>query len=305
MNSIELNLVEAKLHYMEWLDVRDKENQRIADMASINDAGQIVTKLPPAQKALDDMPNNLEKLHVCGFFRALGSSFDCLGAAIIGALGLSVSLRKSDINIAKGGFKKIADNGTPGVRIQLEFRAFLDDVIAKCGPEDWFEWVTQYRNMFVHRGRRLIMNHLTGREPVLFDTRGFPIPRITSTMHLAKYPDKSDVEAMLLGPTTVLNEDASVTLEGVFKSARDLTEIVCERLVSIWQERRQNPALIAQPLSQWKAVSNKCAFKGYQPTTPQLRMEFLMSNPTLYQRMVAASTDDAHRGLWNNTKWET
>src|SRR5258708_40343846 len=70
---IEMNLVEAKLHYLEWLDTRDKQNQRIADMAHITDDGQLIPKLPPATKPMDDMPNHMEKLHVCGFFRAIAS----------------------------------------------------------------------------------------------------------------------------------------------------------------------------------------------------------------------------------------
>lgn len=305
VNGIELNLVEAKLHYLEWLDARDKENDRIADMASINDLGQIVAKAPPALKPMDEMPNNIEKLHVCGFFRAIGSSFDCLGSAIIGVLGLKVPLRKSDINKARDILKRTADDGTPAARIWLEFRDQLEELIKSSGPEDWLEWSTQYRNMFVHRGRRLVINHLTGRKPILYDIRGYPIPRMTSTVHLAKYPDKSDIEAMILGPVTVLNEDAEITLSGVFKSSRELLEAVGEGLVEVWKERRQTPVLISQPISQWNAVSKPCGFKGYKPSTPPLTMEFIMSHPILYRRMLAASADDSHRPLWNGSKWES
>lgn len=300
---IELNLVEAQLHYLEWLDTRDKQNERIADMAHITNAGELVQKHPTSTKAMDDMPNNLEKVHVCGFFRAIGSAFDCLGAAIVAVLGLPVSIRKADINNAKTALGRLVDDGTPSARLKIEFRDFLDDVIQKTGPEDWFDWTTQYRNMFVHRGRRLMMNHLTGRLPVLYDIRGLPIPRMTTTFHLAKYPDKSEVEATLLGPT-MLNEDASVTLEGVFKSSRDLLEIVCERLVGIWNQRRNDPALISQPLSQWNAVAKKCAFGGYNPETPLLPMQVVMLNPNSCRRMFASSTDDQHRSLWSGSKWE-
>jgi len=303
-NGIELNLVEAKLHYLEWLDTRDQENARIAGMARITDAGQFVSKLPRATKPIDDMPNNMEKLHVCGFFRSIGSAFDCLGAAIVGVLGLSVNLRFADMNNARAVLKKLLDDGTAGGQFKIEFRDFLEDVIKKCGPEDWFDWTIQYRNMFVHRGRRLMMNHLTGRLPVLYDTRGFPIPRMTTTFHLAKHPDKSDVEATILGPT-MLNEDAAVTLEGIVKSSRDLLEVACERLVSLWNERRKEPALIPQPISQWNTTAKKCAFRGYKPETPPLPMQVFITNPNFYRRMLASSMDDAHRSLWSGSKWET
>lgn len=300
---IELNLAEAKLHYLEWQEARENENERIADMAYITDAGQLVSKVPPATKPMDEMPNNMEKLQVCGFFRAVGSALDCIGGGIVGVLGLPTNLRRSDINTARAMLGRVVDDGTPGGRVKIEFRDFLEDAIIKTGPEDWFDWTNQYRNMFVHRGRRLMMNYFTGREPVLFDPRGFPIPRFTTTLHLAKHPDKSDVEATILGPT-MLNEDASVTLDGVFKSSRNLLEAVCERLVSIWQERRKDPTLIAQPLSQWNSVAKKCGFKGYAPNTPPLPMQVFISHPSFKRRMLAASIDDQHRSLWDGSKWE-
>jgi|ERR1051325_1786375 hypothetical protein len=300
---IEVNLAEAKLHFLEWLDTRDQQNERVVNMTHITDAGEVVSKLPPATKPMDDIPHNMEKLHIGGFFRAIGSAFDCLGAAIVAVLGLPVHMRYADINSARGILKKVKDDGTSVARVKVEFREFLEDVIITAGPEDWFDWTTQYRNMFVHRGRRMMMNHLTGRKPVLYDRRGFPIPRMETTFHLAKHPDKSDVEAGILGPT-MLNEDASVTLDGVFKSSRELIETVCERLVMLWAERRKDPALIAQPLAQWNAVAKNSAFKGYKPETPYLSMDVFISNPAFMRRMLSASMDDQHRALWNGTKWE-
>jgi len=300
---IEANLVEAKLHYLEWLETRDKQNERVADMAYITDDGELVSKLPPATKPIDDIPNAMEKLHVCGFFRAIGSAFDCLGGVIVTVLGLPVNLRKADINSAKSALTKLQDDGTQGAKTKIAFRGFMENAINKTGPQDWFDWTTQYRNMFVHRGRRMMMNHLTGRLPVLYDQRGFPIPRMTTTFHLAKHPDKSDVEASILGPT-MLNEDASVTLHGVFKSSRELLETLCEELLAIWRARRNDPALIGQPPSQWNTTAKRCKFRGYKPETPPLAMQVFVSNPTFYRRMLASSMDDAHRNLWTGSKWE-
>jgi hypothetical protein len=55
----------------------------------------------------------LEGLHICGFFRAIGSSLDCLGAAIVGVLALSTSLRRSDILKAESILARI-NSSSPG-----------------------------------------------------------------------------------------------------------------------------------------------------------------------------------------------
>ena len=81
--SIETNLVEAKLHYLEWLHARERHNERIADVISRTPYGEIQGQMPPSKAPIDDLPNKLEGMHVCGFFRAIGSSLDCLGGAII------------------------------------------------------------------------------------------------------------------------------------------------------------------------------------------------------------------------------
>jgi len=300
--SIETNLVEAKLHYLEWLHARERHNERIADVISRTPYGEIQGQMPPSKAPIDDLPNKLEGMHVCGFFRAIGSSLDCLGGAIINVLGLSSPLRWNDIGAAGSALKKLTALGTQGSQVQLDFRDFYETVKKSSGPEDWLEWTTQYRNMFVHRGRRIISNQLIPREVRLYDSAGQVIPRMTSTMHLAKYPDKSDMEAWIR-KDVVLNEDADITLRGIFKSCRDFEESICERLVSIWLERRKTPSLIEQPSSQWNKEPKACKFAGYKPEAEPLRADEIVCNPTLHHRMLAAAVDDAHRSLWANSKW--
>jgi hypothetical protein len=76
---VEKNLVEAKLHYLEWLDARERMNNFIADSIKIDSSGDPYQKLPPVNAPIDELPNALEAMHICGFFRAIGSSLDCLG----------------------------------------------------------------------------------------------------------------------------------------------------------------------------------------------------------------------------------
>lgn len=302
VDGIEQNLIEAKLHYMEFEDARDRINERIKGMVSLNRMGGVDQKHPPSLKASDDLHFALEKLHTGGFFRAIGSSLDCLGAAIIGVMALPSSLRKSDILRAQDSLRMVKENGRAGHQLQLEFREFLEDAIAD-GPEDWFVWATQYRNLFVHRGRRVIHNSLVDSGLRLFDSEDWPIIRVDSIMHLAKYPDKSDAEAFILGRNTLLNEGAHVTLPGIFNSCQELLEKVCERLVTVWKERRLNPHLLEQPIAQWKDASKSCHFMGYKPESPSLDPDIAVSNPALAHRMLAAAVYDHQRHIWADTKW--
>lgn len=302
VDGIEKGLGEAKLHYFEWLEARDKQNQRIANVISRNEYGELEQKMPASHAAIDDLPNKLEALHLCGFFRAIGSSLDCLGAAIIGVLGLPAPLRKSDIISAEKALARITAANSQGEQLQLDFKAFLESVKQRSGPEDWFEWTMQYRNMFVHRGRRIIYNQMKPREVLLLDHLERIIPRATSSLHMATHPDKSDAEALIQN-RIVLNEDADVTFNGIFASCRNMLEVVTENLLSIWRERRANPTLIEQPADQWSSLFKPCKFTGYTPNAEPLGADTMISHPVLRHRMLSASVDDAHRGLWLNSKW--
>jgi hypothetical protein len=303
VDGIEKNLVEAKLHYFEWLDARDRSNDFIVDSIKIDLNGEPYQKLPPVKAPIEELPNALEGMHLCGFFQSIGSSLDCLGGVIIGVLGLKWQLRKNDIGKAKQTLTNIKNPKTPGELLQVEFRDFFESQIVSSGPEDWLEWADQYRNMFVHRGRRLTTNQTRRREGLLYKASGEEYLRATSTLHLAKHPDKTDIEA-LVKKDMMLNEDADTTFKGIFKSCRDLNESVCERLLSIWIDRRNNPSLIEQPATQWNPNFRACKFSGYDPNAEPLGADLMTGHPILHHRMLAASADDQHRaGVWANSPW--
>lgn len=303
VTGIEVNVAEAKLHLMEWTDIREQQNARIADFIQRDQWGRTYPKVPSSQAPIDDLPHKLESLHICGFLRAIGSSLDCLGAVLIGVLGLAVPLRRSDIRKAEKALLKI-EASDKGSKLQTDFAQFFEDLKQTVGPIDWLEWVDQYRNMYVHRGRRMTFNQLVRRKTTILDAQGQIIPRADTVLHLAKYPDRSEMEALIKGPRTMLNEDAEVTLEGIFRSCRELQEHTCENLIAVWKERRNSPNLIQQPISQWDTNIRPCQFTGYEPNTPFDKGDWIISNPIFYHRFVAASIDDARVSLWNNSPWD-
>lgn len=300
---IEVNLAEAKLHYLEFLHARDKQNKRIAGVVSISPAGEVAVKMPASRTPLDDLPNKLESMHVCGFFQSIGSALDCLGGVIIGVLGLPYNLRKNDIAAVERAFKKLTKTGTPGNNIQFDFLELFQSVKATTGVSEWLEYSDQYRNMFIHRGRRLMFNQMTPRPSIVLDKDGNSRPITTATMHLVSEPDKSDAESFMHSNVT-LNEDAEVTLTGIFDSCRDMLIHLCDRLSEIWRERRADPSLIDQPATQWDANFKSCGFGGFDPSAPRIEKDSILGSPIMLRRMVAAATDDSQRSLWVGSPWD-
>jgi hypothetical protein len=301
--AIEGNLAEARLHYLEFLHARERHDKRIADAVSVGLDGKPSFKHPPALTPMDDLINKLESMHVCGFFQAIGSTLDCLGSVIIGVLGLDTRLRISDISKAERALNKVESNGTPGNQIQLDFKAFYESIKNSSGAPGWLDFADRYRNMFIHRGRRITYNVMTPRPSLVLDKHGRPNVITSTTMHLVREPDKSDAEGMIRS-NVALNEDAEVTLGGIFKSCRDLEEAVCERLVEIWRTRRADPSLIEQPESQWEAKIRMCNFDGYDPSSPPLQYDEIYNSHALLHRFISCGAVDSKRAVWRNSAWD-
>ncbi len=305
---IEVNLMEAKLHYFEWLDAIENHNKKIANIVSRDSLGRLVDKMPKSNAPIDDLPFKLENMHICGFFRAIGSTLDCLGATVIGVLALpcrkSKSLRKGDIRLAQEALTNLIDLGTSGSKLQIDFRDFFEKVKVASGPKDWLEWADQYRNMYVHRGRRILFTKTSPKKNLFYDSNELLIPRHESTIHLGKFPDRSDVEAFIKSEEVILNEDAEITLSGIFKSCRELNENICEQLLSIWKERRNNPSLLEQPQAQWDDKIKNCDFTGYDSNAEKIDMKLINSHPNILKRMRSASVFGSQRKFWNNSKWK-
>ena len=299
---IETNLVEAKLHFLEWLSAKEKSNDRIANAIYRDSTGKLDFKMPPPITPLDDLPDALKALHICGFFRAIGSILDCLGATIIGVLALPKDLRKASIDNTEKALKKIKDSGASN--LQTDFLNFYEGAKKSCGVEDWLEWADQYRNTYVHRGRRTTAFNVHAREILLYDSNGQINPRAESTTHLSKYPDRTDIEAFIKSKDIWLNEDAEVTLNGIFNSCRNFVEIVSEQLLSIWQQRRINPTLLEQPQIQWEKLFKVCNFAGYDTNSQPLNSDSGRLNGILIHRMLSASVFDHQRNFWKNSKWK-
>src|SRR6185436_2678371 len=137
---------------------------------------------------------------------------------------------------------------------------------------------------------------------VLFDAEGRTIPRTKVQLHLPKYPDKSDAETFIRHDVA-LNEDADITLTGVFYSTKRFEERLSEGLLSVWRQRRNNPNLIQQPTTQWNTKIKPCNFVGYDQNAMPLKAAALASNQVVGHRMRSAAVFDQLRSIWLNSPW--
>ena len=149
VGGIETNLDEARLHYLMWLHTNELQTKR--NRYAVQENLQI--KLPPSIKPDDDLTNRLESIHLAGFFRAIGSSLDCLGVTIYGVLGLQKELRIAYFKDADSRVLRIQDIQPPPVQLHLDFKNVYINAKNAAGPDGWLDWVVRYRNSLIHRGR--------------------------------------------------------------------------------------------------------------------------------------------------------
>ena len=295
VQTIQVNLVEAKLHLLELMDAWQQSQRFWGRSVGLLQNARIAVDPPIAQTPREEVSVRLAGLHIAGFFRAVAASLDCLGASVIGVAGLPTRLLFADLDRARGALEKAQH------REHDALKAFLKDRIGKVGPAGWLEWATDYRNMLVHRARRVVLNHLTPAPIPLYDFQNRPIIRTESTPLLARDPGRSDIEVFLQGrDALVLTEAASDTLNGILASVRALAEDVARELLALWLRRRANPALLLQPREQWPDGPSRetTGFQGYRPGSATYDAKLLIGAPSVAPRFRAAALDDENRPRW-------
>lgn len=298
--TIETNLIEARLHLLEALDYLERSSRQSQFSVTVGPSGGAhnLKRLPSAAAHL---PHELARVHVVGFFRAIGSALDCLGSALIGVLALPLNLLRGDLNKAREKLGRLDDCSSDGAKLRDGFARFFSALVENSGPDGWLKWALDYRNMLVHRGRHWTprMQHETGvklwvgpaTRKVAFD----------SILLLSKEPGRGEVDA-LRGARQghVLTEDAQLTLQGLYESASGLIEKTCVRLIEIWNERRARPTLLVQPEAQWPDTNLPAAgtFKGYAPNSVDFSPKQIVVSVAMGRRLQAAALDGDLNERW-------
>lgn len=304
--SVSTNFVEAGVHWLELLDAVDREDSFQADVIQIVN-GQPQMRARPRTTPLESLGPEIVRLHEVGVVRALSGALDCAAGTVIGVMALPLSILKADfLGVLRHFSRTRTAPTTDGERLQQQFALQLTETIGHVGPAGWLDWVLSFRNMLVHRGRRIEIGQFVPREPVLRDARGRPILRARVITHLPIEPDRSDVDVHLepnLPP--VLTEDVKQTLEGATGSVRALIEALGEQLAEAWEWRTAHATELAQPIAQWPRVGDEARpnqqqpFAGYAPSSYPYAPGMFSSHPNTVKRMLAAALMDHQRHNWS------
>jgi hypothetical protein len=217
-------------------------------------------------------------------------------------MALKTSILRADFGVLR--HRVLAQLPSPtsdGQRAQSDFASRLESLIEQTGPTGWLDWVLDFRNMLIHRGRRLTTSQFVPRSPELYGPNGERILRARVVRQLPRDPGRSDVE-VFRDPSSppVLTEEAPRTLAGLIRSVRDLINLAAAGLLDGWQWRRTNPEALSQPREQWPAGVSTAStgFGGYAPGTTQYAPSAWMSHPAVLRRLRTAALDDASRPQW-------
>lgn len=297
------NLIEAALHWFEYLDNSEQDSDFIANCVAL-EGGFPVFRNRASESPMDDARVHLTRLHAAGCVRALVGALDCLGAVIIGVLALKASIMRVSFGDVRNILREIGQRESmkPGIRIQREFAVRFEQIVLSSGPAGWVEWMFSFRNMLVHRGRRFDIGQIVPRDEVLFGPDGNRVPRARRVTMLPHHPAFSDIEVLAWPEATpVLTESAEVTLQGLLASTKRMLEQTGCALLAAWSTRRETPDALTQPAQQWPTLPEEppeARFRGYRPGTVPYNPSVLNLHPQISLRLSSAALRDGQRHLW-------
>ena len=299
--SVLTNLIETGVHWLELLDAVDREDTFQADVIQIVE-GQPQICAKPRMTPLESLGPDMVRLHQVGVARALSGALDCAAGTIIGVLALPLRILKADFSGLQRHFERREAPTSEGETRQEQFANQLTETIGSVGPTGWLDWVLNFRNMLVHRGRRIEFGQFVRREPVLYDASERPIPRSRVVTHLPLEPDRSDIDVHRepdMPP--VLTEDVRQTLNGAMRSVCALVEALGEQLAAAWEWRKAHPEELPQPRAQWPHVDHTATptrqppFAGYAPGSHAYDPGMFRLHPDTNRRLLAAALLDHQR----------
>ena len=192
--SVSANLVEAGIHLLELLDAIEREDDFHVDAIRFIE-GEPTIRMRPRMTPLEALGPELVRMHEAGVARALSGALDCAAGSIIGVMALPRNILKADFTGVVRYLRERKNwQQTEGDNYQRVFLADLNAMIDNAGPAGWFDWLLSFRNMLVHRGRRLEISQILPRGPGRLDESGTPVFRARVATHLPLQPERSDVD---------------------------------------------------------------------------------------------------------------
>ena len=290
--SVTVNLTEAVLHYIELLDYAERDSERLKNAVQMGPHGPTAS-IPPPRNALDEIIPAMIDLHIAGAVRSAASTLDCLAGTMIGVQPLTLDILKADFGRTRRKLRELAhETNSAGTHVK-NLHCILETGIEKAGPAGWIDWVIDFRNMLVHRGRRIFFSELQPDVSSIYGPSGRLMARTRSVIHLPRRPALSEVEALEKDRESwMLGESAPRTIQGIIGSLKTLIELTGETLLNRLRERERADGSVSQPREQWpnRDYSNSTDFAGYDPRSKPPSLENIVGvvHPVTARRIVSA-----------------
>ncbi len=222
------------------------------------------------------------------FFRAVGSSLDCIAAVCVGLLRLPSSIRQAS-------FRDVLSTDPARAPDEILRRLWsgLQELVRHEGndPSCWLAWTLEMRHALMHRGRQMNMliprptppplvalpHHVAtevARERFRADSHFRTKPWLPDMRHLA---DAKDVAS-----DAILREPADVTVRGIADALARLLERCSGWLLDSW-ESIEDPDI---PLPAWEVKrAHAIDFRGFIPDHELPPMSAMLVSPRDAERV--------------------
>jgi hypothetical protein len=223
---------------------------------------------------VDDLELDEMQMHLAGFFRSIGSTFDCLAAVLIGVARIPASLQFADVgNILKLNLAKAAERIRTRPTVQDQLWTEVRNLVRSANdgpPEDWLDWTLQMRNALVHRGRGLFnlsARQTPARTPIYVEGAHPPQALVRYDPHLRTRPWLTDLQNLLghgepLGHW--LSEPAQSTISRIRVATNELCEAAAAWALRHWRDDQSQMSLSVDSGS-WQERPFSCDFRGFDP----------------------------------------
>ena len=111
VRSVEINLIEARLHLFEAIDSWERESDFYARAVFINSDGTLKVEMPQRRRPLDEITSTMGTLHIVGLIRAIAGALDCFGASVVAVTAVRANLIRADLDSARRALAAIRGGG--------------------------------------------------------------------------------------------------------------------------------------------------------------------------------------------------
>jgi hypothetical protein len=240
----------------------------------------------------DDIDDETRQdLAVIDFFRAFGSTLDCLAALVIGTVRLPVAIHGASMAHIIGGLDPAKASTPNQAALWSGYRQLLDR--QRAGPPDgWLDWALQYRNALLHRPRQINLHLPRKRNTNLWLPQWVAQAQLRFDLYLRSRPWLPELQHLAEPNANVadlfLHEPATQTLRGLMEHLNGFVEATAEWLREPWIKLKTGGLALPSQVPRWGPVKEPTiGFGGFAPRAVVLP-DTVVGNPRTVVRFALA-----------------